>query len=145
MPTYTTLCEVCDNKASVRLSFVNYESVKLGVKTLECGNCHGKVAITFDPGEVSFVLADGPSGGWTSKAGKENAYRARRSKIMAQKTKDHVFKTKLVPNFDGQQTENWREAQEHARATPHVDSEGRAVARDVSTYAPLIKQEQSST
>ena len=101
--------------------------------------------LAFDPGNVNFVLKDGESGGWTSKAGKENAYRARRNKVLAQKTKDHVFKTKLIPNFDGQQTENWREAQEQARATPHVDSEGRAVARDVSTYEPLVKQEQSST
>ena len=145
MPTYSTRCEVCGNAAEVRLSFVNYESVKLGVKSLECSSCQGKVVLAFDPGNVNFVLKDGESGGWTSKAGKENAYRARRNKVLAQKTKDHVFKTKLIPNFDGQQTENWREAQEQARATPHVDSEGRAVARDVSTYEPLVKQEQSRT
>jgi hypothetical protein len=94
---------------------VNYESVKLGVKTLECGSCHGKVVLEFSPGEVSFVMKDGESGGWTSKAGKENAYRARRNKILDKKTRDHVFKTKLIPNYAGQQTENWREAQETAR------------------------------
>jgi hypothetical protein len=145
MPNYSVKCEGCGAQSDLRMSFVNYESVKMGVKTLECSSCQGKVSLEFNPGEVAFVMKDGESGGWTSKAGRENAYRARRSKIMAQKTKDHVFKTKLVPNFGGQQTESWREAQEHARATPHVDSEGRAVARDVSTYAPLIKQEQSST
>jgi hypothetical protein len=127
------------------MSFVNYESIKMGVKSLECPACQGKVVLAFDPGNVNFVLADGPSGGWTSKAGKENAYRARRNKMLAQKTKDHVFKTRLIPNFEGQQTENWREAQEHARATPHTDPEGHTVPRDVTTYDPLIKQEQSRT
>ena len=145
MPTYSTRCEGCGNTAEVRLSFVNYESVKMGVKTLECSSCQGKAVLAFNPGAVAFVLKDGESGGWTSKAGKENAYRARRSKILAQKTKDHVFKTQLIPNFEGQQTESWREAQEQARATPHVDTEGRTVARDVSTYEPLVKQEQSRT
>jgi hypothetical protein len=125
------------------MSFVDYESVKLGAKTLECTACQGKAVLEFNPGDVTFVLRDGPSGGWTSKAGKENAYRARRNKILDKKTKDHVFKTRLIPNFEGQQTESWREAQEQARATPYVDTEGRGVLRDVTTYDTFIKQEQS--
>ena len=35
MPTYTTHCEGCDETASIRLSMLDYESVKLGAKTLE--------------------------------------------------------------------------------------------------------------
>lgn len=132
MPTYSTKCEGCGNAASTRLSFQDYESVKLGAKILECSTCQGKVVIVFNPGDVSFVMPDGESGGWTSKAIKENAYRSRRNKILDQKTKDHVFKTKLVPNYAGQQTENWREAQETAR------KEG----GNAASYDPLIRQEQ---
>jgi hypothetical protein len=117
------------------MSFLDYESVKLGVKTLECSACQGKVGLVFNPGEVAFVMKDGESGGWTSKAGKENSYRARRNKILDQKTKDHVFKTKLIPNYGGQQTDGWREAQESARKD----------GKDTATYDPLIRREGSST
>jgi predicted nucleic acid-binding Zn ribbon protein len=134
MPTYSTQCEGCGVAADVRLSFVDYESVKLGAKTLECSSCQGKVNLAFNPGNVNFVMKDGESGGWTSKAGRENVYRARRNKILDKKTKDHVFKTKLIPNYGGQQTENWREAQEAAR------KEG----GNTATYDPLIKREGSN-
>lgn len=133
MPTYSTQCESCGRTTDIRLSFVDYESVRLGAKTLECTDCHGKVGLAFNPGDLSFVMKDGESGGWSSKAGKENAYRARRNKILDKKTRDHVFKTKLVPNFAGQQTENWREAQEHAR------KEG----GNTTTYEPLIAKERT--
>ena len=135
MPTYSTQCSGCGNAATTRMSYQDYESVKLGVKTLECATCHGQVAIVFNPGDVSFVLKDGESGGFTSKANKENKYRARRNKILDKKTQDHVFKTKLIPNYAGQQTENWREAQEAAR------KEG----GDTSTYAPHIGKEAAGT
>lgn len=133
MPNYSVVCEGCGKRSDHRMTFVDYESVKLGAKTLECSTCHGKVGIQFNPGAVNFVLKDGESGGWTSKAGKENTYRARRNKILDQKTRDHVFKTKLIPNYAGQQTENWREAQEAAR------KEG----SDTSTYAPHIGKENA--
>lgn len=129
MPLYSTRCESCGESASIRLSFVNYESVKLGVKTLECASCHGKVGLSFNPGNVSFVLKDGESGGFQSKALKENTWRAKHRVEMARRERDHVFKTKLIPNFAGQETENWREAQETARKH----------GNDTGTYDPLVK------
>jgi hypothetical protein len=134
MPTYSTRCEGCGDAASTRLSFVDYESVKLGAKTLECASCHGKVVIAFNPGEVSFVMKDGESGGWTSKAVKENSYRAKRRVEMGRRTKDHVAPRPLIPNYAGQQTENWREAQEAAR------KEG----GNTASYDSLISREQST-
>jgi hypothetical protein len=129
MPTYSTRCESCDSTASIRLSFVDYESVKLGVKTLECGSCHGKSKIEFNPGNLSFVMKDGESGGWQSKAVKENSYRAKRRVEMTRRTKEHVAPKKLVPNYKGQETENWREAQEHARKD----------GKNSTSYDPLVK------
>jgi hypothetical protein len=113
------------------MSFVDYESVKLGVKTLECGKCQGKAVLAFNPGDVSFVLPDGPSGGFTSKAGKENAYRAKRRIEMTRRTRDHVAPRPLIPNYEGAQTENWREAQEAARKD----------GKNVTSYDPLIKSQ----
>lgn len=135
MPVYSTRCEACNQDASIRLSFVDYESVKLGVKTLECTTCQGKVVLAFNPGDVTFVLKDGESGGWQSKAIKENKYRGRRREIMEKRERDHVFKTRLIPNHGGVETGTWRDAREAAR------KEGGDLA--AATYNPLVKSEQS--
>jgi hypothetical protein len=135
MPVYSTVCESCQKAASIRLSFVNYESVKLGVKTLECSECHGKVALVFNPGDVTFVLKDGESGGWQSKAIKENKYRVRRREVMAQRERDHVFKTKLIPNHGGVETGTWKEAREEARREGGTAS--------AATYDSLVTKEQA--
>lgn len=131
MPTYSTQCEGCGESASIRLSYLDYESVKLGAKTLECSTCHGKVGLVFNPGNVSFVLKDGESGGFTSKANKENTYRAKRRVEMARRTRDHVAPKPLIPNYGGQETGTWREAQEHARKD----------GKDAASYTPLIRRE----
>jgi hypothetical protein len=113
---------------------LDYESVKLGAKTLECAACHGKAAIVFNPGNISFVMKDGESGGFVGKAMKENTYRAKRRVEMARRTREHIAPRPLIPNYEGQQTENWREAQESARKD----------GKDVSSYNPLIRREGST-
>ena len=135
MPPYSTKCQQCNEPASIRLSFIDYESVKMGVKSLECGTCQGTVKLAFSPGDVTFVLKDGISGGWTSKSLKENKYRTRRREIMGKREQDHVFKTKLIANHDGVETGTWREAQEVAR------KEGGATS--AATYESLVKTEQA--
>lgn len=136
MPSYSSRCEGCGALHPVRLSFSDYDAVKLGVKVLECSTCQGKVVLDFNPGDVTFVLRDGESGGWTSKAMKENKWRSRHREVMAKREKDHVFKSKLVPNFQGEETGTWREAQAVAR------NEGGSLS--ASTYEPLVKQERSA-
>jgi hypothetical protein len=88
----------------------------------------------FNPGNVSFVMKDGESGGFVGKALKENSYRAKRRVEMARRTRDHVAPKPLIPNYEGQQTENWREAQEHARKD----------GLNTDSYTPLIKREGSN-
>ena len=109
--------------------------MKLGAKLLECSTCQGKVEIVFNPGDVSFVLKDGESGGWAGKAIKENKLRARRREILAKKERDHVFKNKLLPNYQGMETGTWKETQ------AFVKSEVGAAA--ASTYEPLVRQEKA--
>lgn len=136
MPTYSTRCQACTQAAQIHLSFVDFESVRLGVKTLECSTCHGKVGIEFNPGDVSFVLHDGISGGFVSKAMKENKYRARHREVMAKRERENVFKTKLIPNYKGEETGTWREAQNEA------SKESGAVG--AQTYNSLVKNEKSA-
>lgn len=87
--------------------------MKAGAKQLEC-RCGGRPELEFDPGSVSFTLRDGESGGWISKATKENKYRAGRGRTMSQRQKDHVATRGLVPNYRGQETPSWKDAQEVA-------------------------------
>jgi len=109
MPTYTIVCSSCSKTEDRRLTFSERD-----VFEGACG-CGGKLEIGFTPTAVAFTLRDGPSGGWASRAIKENQYRAKRREMLAQKEKDHVYTPSLIPNFGGQETGDWREAKEEAR------------------------------
>lgn len=134
MPLYATRCEACRETKDVRLSFAEYDEVRAGKRSLSC-SCGSPSHIEFSPGSVGFVLKDGESGGWMSKATKENGYRAKRAATMAKRENDHVFKPKLVPNYQGEETGTWKEAQEVARS--------KAPGGDISaaTYEPLVTRE----
>lgn len=144
MPTYATKCEKCENAHNLRLSFADYDAVKLGTKLLECGGCGGKVSLVFDPGSVNFVLKDGESGGWASKANKENAYRAKRHAYMGKKQDDHAPKTRLRPNFAGQETGTWEEARREAFDVAKQETGSLVAASEAaSTYDSLVKTEKA--
>lgn len=119
-----------------RLSFADYDAIVAGDKKLVDGDGNELVLI-FNPGEVGFVLKDGESGGWAGKALKENKLRAARSRVMAKREKDHVFKSRLVPNFQGQEGNSWAEVQSHVRA-----EKGGVAA---STYDHLVAKEKAGT
>lgn len=132
MPTYSFRCEECGTMCELRMTFAEYREVKAGSKIVPC-LCETPMTLDFRPGNVQFSLKDGPSGGWISKAGKESKYRQARSEEMARREQDHVFKPKLVPNYGGQETGSWREAQEAARA-----DKGELAA---ATYVEKVVQE----
>jgi hypothetical protein len=134
MPSYATRCASCRAEKDLRLSFAQYDEVKAGTRKLPCA-CGAETEIQFSPGHIGFSFKDGESGGWASKAMKENAYRADRSQVMARRERDHVFKNKLVPNYQGEETGTWREAQNEAL------KEGGDLS--ASTYEPLVQQEQT--
>lgn len=114
MPTYT-FKRSDGSTTKKRLSFAEYDQVKSG--QLQVTDSEGApLELVFDPSGATFVLKDGPSGGWASKALKENKYRRGRSQVMARREQDHVFKNRLVPNFEGQEAPSWKEAQEEARS-----------------------------
>lgn len=133
MPTYTFRRPTDGALASQRLSFKQYEELQAG--KLRVTDDQGEVLeLVFNPGNASFVLKDGPSGGWASKAMKENKYRKGRRVEMTRREKDHVFKTKLIPNYKGQEAHSWQEARDEARL-----QEGDKAAL---TYEPLVAKEK---
>lgn len=148
---YSSRCEGCGTGATIRLSFSEYDGLKDGSRGLTC-DCGGAIKLVFDPGEVAFVLKDGESGGWASKAGKENKFRSARRRVMEQRERDHVFKNRLQPNYGGMMTETWKDAkdaayeatfdkikQEHGTSTAT-----QAASESAKTYDPLVNREVGS-
>jgi len=149
MPMYRTQCAKCQKVEERRLTFQQYDAVKAGT-TLTCsGECGGQVGLVFDPTDVSFVLKDGESGGWVSKATKENSYRAKRRTVMAQRERDHVRPNKLQPNFQGKPAASWAEAKDAAYQSTYDKVKGEHGAKDAAvaasesakTYDRYVKQE----
>jgi hypothetical protein len=118
-----------------RMSFVDYEAVKAGTKQITDETGQG-LEIVFNPGTVGFLMKDGVSGGWASKTEKEKKYRAGRNVTMARREKDHVFKSRLVPNYAGEEAHNWSDVQDHVRTTKG--------ALAASTYDPLVTKEKAT-
>ena len=149
MPLYTVQCQVCKGQGTQKLSFAEYEEIKAGRQTLTCPACEGWATILFDPGNVNFVLKDGESGGWISKAHKENDFRRKHGAVMDRRMRDHAPRTTLQPNFGGALTGTWKTAKEAAydAAYDAVKQEhGAQVAQQAaqasaSTYDPLVKKE----
>ena len=135
MPIYNTQCRGCQKTSEIRLTFSDYDGVRLGTKILGCASCSETVEIVFNPSDVSFILRDGESGGWAGKAIKENKLRARRREILAKRERDHVFKNKLQPNYEGMETGSWKETQAFVR-----DRHGEASA---STYDSFVQREKT--
>lgn len=140
MPTYQSHCNACKLTGDVRLSFIQYDEIKQGTSSLVCNSCDGKCEILFNPSGVSFILRDGVSGGWQSKALKENAYRSRRRSWLARREKDNVFTPQLQPNFDGVETGSWVEARDFARS--EISKEfGKDIGNKVArTFDPFVRK-----
>ncbi len=150
MPTYNTQCNTCQATSECKLSFRDHDDVREGRKLLAC-SCGGELCIVFQPSDVSFVLKDGESGGWASKAGKEKSYRARHNQVMAKRERDHVRPTALTPNFGGQVAASWKDARDAAYQSTYaqVRSEhgpidaSKAASAAAQTYDPYVKREVS--
>lgn len=135
MPNYNTQCPQCSKTEPRKLTFQEYDQVTSGVCTLLACDCGGVPALVFDPSAVSFVLKDGESGGWQSKAQRENKYRAARGKEMERRTRDHVTPKRLVPNYNGQIASSWSEAKDAAYQSTYERVNREHGARTAATAA----------
>ncbi len=147
MPSYSVMCPSCERGSSIRMTFSEYDEVQDKKRLIVCPHCESNTAtISFNPGEVNFVLKDGESGGWVSKAGKENKFRSARRQEMTRRERDHVFKSRLQPNFGGQLTGSWQEAKEAAYESTYdkikqehgSQTAMQAAVESAKTYDPLI-------
>jgi hypothetical protein len=149
MPLYTVQCQVCEKQGTQKLTFAEYDEVKAQKRDVSCPHCGGWANIVFDPGNVNFVLKDGESGGWISKAGRENTFRRRHNVEVSRRQRDHAPRTTLQPNFQGGLTGTWKTAQEAAFETRYDEvkqEHGAQVAVQAATeaartYDPLVNRQ----
>lgn len=151
MPLYSVKCQVCEKTGSARLSFAEYDQAKEGTFQVTCPDpeCEGWAEIVFNPGDVAFVLKDGESGGWVSKAQKENAFRAKHNRVMDRRMRDHAPRTRLQPNVGGLMTPTWKDAKEVAYEQTYdkvkeehgTDTARQAATESAKTYDPLVNRE----
>jgi hypothetical protein len=136
VPTYT-FQRPDGSRVKRRLTFDEYELVKSGdFKVLDTENQALELELVFNPSGIGFVLKDGPSGSWMSKGYKEKKYRAQRSQVMAHRERNHVFKTKLIPNLNGQEASTWKDVRDEVRS-----KSGEAAA---STYDAHVAKESTT-
>lgn len=104
----------------------------------ECGKICKYIYIATVP-QVAFK--DGPSGSWPSKGNRFQQYRRERDTTMKRRQLDRYGAPKeLIPNYNGQQTENWREASQLAAQDTTKEDAVRLAAP--KTYEPRIKKEK---
>lgn len=136
MPMYTFKRPTDGAITTRKLSFDEYELLKQG--TIHIADDDGVVLeLIFNPGTMNFSLKDGPSGGWMSKAYKEQKYRGERDVEMKRRERDHVFKTRLIPNLGGVEAHSWADVQDEVRSKKGVDA--------ASTYEPLVTKEKAAS
>lgn len=135
MPTYTFRSQ--DGlEVSRKLTIAQFEQVREGL--LELQDDQGlPLELLFRPGNTAMVMKDGPSGGWASKAMKENRFRKGHNRVMDQRQRDHVQKAKLVPNLNGAEASSWRDVQDEVRTTKGAEA--------AATYDAVVASETKGT
>lgn len=121
MPTYGYRCpnEECKDLREDVASIKSYEE-----HHPPCLVCATPCNYEYIPSVPHAVLKDGPSGSWPSKGERIKKQRQKASEAAASRSRDRYGKepNKLVPNFDGNETETWREAQSMAQKERGVAS-----------------------
>lgn len=127
MPTYEYSCSACS------LAFEEFLPIRDCDVPQPCPSCKTLVTKHLSVPSINF-----PGDGWTSKNLRVDRQMRekgeRRARVYEEKKREEPI-AKLLPNFNGQQTESWREAQDFA------SKEG----KDVTTYEPLISAERSAS
>lgn len=109
MPYYTYKCTNadCGNETDRKASMSEFDKIHP-----ECPDCGASSDYTFVPTVPQVAFKDGPSGGWPSKGNRFRDYRMKASADAARRQKERYGDAPtLVPNYKGQETESWKEAQ----------------------------------
>ena len=106
-----------------------------------CIICKSECKYKFTPTVIQFALKDGPSGSWPSKGGRFKKYRSDQNEKMKRKQRDRYgdLNRDCVPNYRGELTGDWREAQNLAMKDSDRNPDSLKTA---STYNKQIHKEK---
>jgi hypothetical protein len=135
MPTYSFKCpsETCETIIEDDASIKTYEE-----HHPPCPKCGGPCNYVYVPYLVHGVLKDGPTGSWPSKGERFKQYRAKQSEAAGRRQQErfgHIRKD-AIPNYNGQETESWKEAQVEAMRDKGVES--------ASTFNQKVSEEKAA-
>ena len=108
MPTYHYSCTKCEH---VREDDAKMSSFK--EHHPDCTECGASCNYIWIPSIPQVAFKDGPTGGWPSKANHFKEYRRQQSIKMEKRQKDRYghLRTDAIPNYQGNDTGTWQEAQ----------------------------------
>jgi len=104
----------------------------------ECDKCGAKCKYKFTPTVVQFALKDGPSGSWPSKGNRFKKFREEQSKKAAKRQQGRYGNPSAVPNYKGEETGTWAEAQSRASN----DKDNPNPAETAATYTDKVASEK---
>lgn len=131
MPTYFYRCTACEEVREDDATMAAFKE-----HHPPCTSCNSSCDYIYIPTVCQVALKDGPSGSWPSKGGRFQDHRAKQSAIMEKRQFDRYGPPKqAISNFEGKETENWREAKEIAIKERGIESG--------ATYDAKIKEENA--
>lgn len=123
---YEFQCASCGSITTATASWKELDDLKREGVACACGQT---AAYRFDARSVSVSFA---GDAWADKNYKEKQYRKERASYMDARQRSNNFSPTLKPNYMGQETGSWKEAQEVARSQGKV----------AETYEPLVRKER---
>ena len=121
MPTYSFACtsESCGNVIEDDAPISSYED-----HHPVCPGCGSPCNYKWVPYLVHGILKDGPTGSWPSKGERFKKYRAKQSEAAASRQQERFggLRKDAIPNYGGQETGNWQEAQIQAMKDKGAES-----------------------
>jgi len=133
MPTYSYKCpdEACGNIIEQQASMKDYEE-----QHPACPQCGKPCNYTWVPYAPQFVLKDGATGSWPSKGNRFKQYRAKAAEAASKRQRDRFGEDRsAIPNYNGQETGTWQEAQHQALKDKGAES--------AATYNAKVAEEKS--
>lgn len=120
MPTYYYKCssENCQNIQECVASMKEYNTY-----TPSCNKCGSLCGYTFIPSVPLVSFLDGPSGSWPSKGNRFKKHREKSAEAASKRQRDRYGEVSgAVPNYQGQETGTWAEAQFQAMKDKGAES-----------------------
>lgn len=111
-----------------------------------CPSCGGPSVYEFNPTVIQFAIKDGPSGTSPSKALRVQKHMQDKHEKIGRRQRDRYghLNRDVVPNFQGQRTESWREAQSIAmQDKEYHEKRGTDSLAVAQTFNAKIDSEQS--